>query len=79
MKKTIFSILVILFGHFSIAAQFEGSISDWIKNKESFPRAEESFKKTLSSLKEKFVNKNVSEELLYRAAVEGMLAALNEH
>jgi len=61
----------------SFAAEFEGAISEWNKNNESFKKSEETFKKVLETLKTHYVDKGVTEEDLYRAATEGMLAALN--
>ncbi|MGZ3634177.1 MAG: S41 family peptidase [Parachlamydiaceae bacterium] len=77
MKKTIFALSLLTFTTSSFAAQFEGSISQWKSEKEPFKKSEESFKKALQIIRDKYADKNVTEEDLYRAATEGMLAALN--
>jgi carboxyl-terminal processing protease len=77
MKKTILILTFMAFASSGLAAQFEGSISEWNTEKETFKKPEETFKKAMQILKEKYVDKNVTEEDLYRAATEGMLAALN--
>ncbi|MNJ96719.1 putative CtpA-like serine protease [compost metagenome] len=77
MKKIVLTLSLLTFTASSFAAQFEGSIPEWKSEKESFKKPEESFKKALQILKEKYADKNVTEEDLYRAAAEGMLAALN--
>jgi carboxyl-terminal processing protease len=79
MKKTIlFLTLTVGMSSISLAAQFEGSIPEWKSNKESFKKPEESFNRAVQILRQKYVDKNLSDEDLYRAATEGMLAALNE-
>ncbi|HEX7675007.1 MAG TPA: S41 family peptidase [Bdellovibrio sp.] len=77
MKKTILVLSLLTQANSSFAAQFEGNIPEWKSEKESFKKSEESFKKALQILKDKYADKNVTEEDLYRAATEGMLAALN--
>lgn len=76
MKKH-FVIASLFLGLTASAAKFEGSIPEWKENKENFPRAQETFQKALRILKETYADKDVTEEQLYRAALEGMLAALN--
>ncbi len=55
----------------------EAAVSFWKGNKEPFAKPEESFKRSFQILKENYVDKGVSEESLYLAATEGMLASLN--
>lgn len=77
MKKIILITTLLAMGSPLLAAQFDGTILEWNKDKESFKKPEESFQKTLKLLKENFADKNITEEDLYRAATAGMLAALN--
>jgi carboxyl-terminal processing protease len=61
----------------SHAATFEGKVADWKDKNEKFGDPEKNFKLVLNTLRANYVDQNVSEADLYRAATEGMLAALN--
>ena len=78
MIKTTLILSILVTSSFAMGAHFEGSIPEWKANKESFKKPEESFRKTLQTLKGKYADKGVTEEQLYRAATEGMLTALNK-
>ncbi len=77
MKFIVVCFCLFVQGSICFAAQFEGSVSEWKKDKVVFNKSEESFKKALEVLKSKYIDKNITEADLYRAATEGMLAALN--
>ena len=59
------------------AANFDGNILEWRKEGQKFSNPEKTFKEVFSRLKEKYVDQSVTDEELYRAATEGMLAALS--
>lgn len=74
--------ILILFGWFCVssasAATFEGKVEDWKgKPKEAFSDPESNFKLVFKKLRDGYVDRDVTEEDLYRAATAGMLAALN--
>lgn len=57
---------------------FEGKVDDWKKDsRERFTNPEATFKLVMKKLLEKYVDRDVTEEELYRAATAGMLASLN--
>ncbi len=74
-------ILVLLFLLTSLsvtAATFEGDIADWKEQpKEKFKDPEKNFKLVLSKIKKEFIDRELTDEELYRAATAGVLAALN--
>src|SRR5580700_10916201 len=60
------------------AASFEGQVEEWKgKPQETFSDPETNFKLVLKKLHESYIDREVSEAELYRAATAGMLAALN--
>lgn len=76
--KLLCILLSIFYVSISSAASFEGKVEDWKKEKgEKFSDPEANFKTVLKKLLESYVDKNVTEEELYRAATAGMLASLN--
>ena len=81
MKKTVQRLILILgfVTTFSAhAANFDGKVEEWTgKPGEKFSDAEANFKLVMKRLRENYVDKNLAEEDLYRAATAGMLAALN--
>jgi carboxyl-terminal processing protease len=76
--KSIFKMVVVFSIGLSTTAFAHSDSKDWKeKPAEKFSEAEESFKITMQNLLEKYVDKSISKDELYRAATAGMLAALN--
>lgn len=76
--KTVLIFATALYLPYAMAAVFENEVQDLKKiSDEKFTDPEANFKLVFKKIRESYVDKNVSDEELYRAATAGMLATLN--